>query len=265
MILRAALFLSILLLISCTSKKEESVNDFVTIPYTMVKAFPHDVTTFTQGLTVHNGELYESTGQKGSWISQVEITTGTQNKKVVLDNQYFGEGITILNNKMYQLTWQSKVGFVYDLKDFAKLKEFHYNHEGWGITSDNKSLIVSDGTDRLHFLDTLTLQETSVVSVKENGKPMEALNELEFVDGFIYANQWQTPYILKIEPGSGEVVGRMDLSALLDRIRTMNPNADVLNGIAYEKKSKTLLVTGKYWPVLFALRFKENSTPNSNL
>lgn len=252
----AWIFIGLLLGASCSSeKKSESESKGNTIPFTMVKAFPHDIKTFTQGLTVHNGQLFESTGQTGSWIAQVDITTGTQNKKVVLDDQYFGEGITILNNKVYQLTWKSKVGFVYDVNTFAKLGEFTYSHEGWGITSDDKHLIMSDGTPTLHFLDTLTLTEVSTIEVKENGMPMDELNELEFIDGFVYANQWQTQYILKINPTTGEVVGRMDLSELWSKILQMNPNADVLNGIAYEKKSKTLLVTGKYWPVMFALRF----------
>jgi glutamine cyclotransferase len=248
----------LLLLAACSSEKKTETNATTNlIGYTLVKAFPHDITAFTQGLTVHDGNLYESTGQANSWIALVDIASGNQDKKVTLGKEYFGEGITILNNKVYQLTWQNKVGFVYALKDFTKLSEFTYPHEGWGITSDNHHLIVSDGTDKLHFLDTLSLKEVKAVNVKESGNPMKALNELEFIDGFIYANQWQTPYILKIDPSTGEVVGRMDLTQLLDRILTMNPNADVLNGIGWEKKSKTLLVTGKYWPVLFALRFKE--------
>lgn len=251
---------SLVIMLACSpSKQEETRSEFTAIPFTMMKAFPHDITAFTQGLTVHNGELYESTGQKGSWIAKVDITTGAQDKKVTLDDAYFGEGITIVNEKLYQLTWQNKKGFVYRVNDFTKLQEFSYEHEGWGITSDEESLIVSDGTDQLRFLDTLTLQTKSSIRVTENGKPMKSLNELEFIDGFIFANQWQTPYILKIDPKTGEVVGRMDLTTLIERILSMNPNADVLNGIAWEKKSKTLLITGKYWPVLFALRFTEKN------
>ena len=242
----------------CSSDKENKEAPPVpTITYTLIKAFPHDIQTFTQGLTVHNGTLYESTGQQGSWIAEVEIATGTQNKKVVLKDEYFGEGITILNNKVYQLTWQSNVGFVYDLKTFEKIGEFNYRHEGWGITSDGKNLIVSDGTPVLHFLDTVSLKEVSTLQVRENGIAASALNELEYIDGYIYANQWQTQYILKIDPSTGEVVAKMDLSELWNRILRMNPSADVLNGIAYEKKSKTFLVTGKYWPVMFALRIHE--------
>ncbi len=252
---------ALIFLVGCSADKENKESPVPAISYTLVKAFPHDINTFTQGLTVHNGELFESTGQKGSWIAQVNITTGEQDKKVVLGDQYFGEGITILNNKVYQLTWQSKVGFVYDLRTFSKLSEFSYNHEGWGITSDGHHLIVSDGTAKLRYLDTLTLKEVKSLTVKENGTEATALNELEFIDGYVFANQWQTQFILKIDPATGEVVGKMDLADLWNRILRMNPSADVLNGIAYEKKSKTFLVTGKYWPVLFALKINDPVQP----
>lgn len=242
---------------SCSGKKNETSIDNNLIPFTLVKTFPHDNTAFTQGLTIHEGKLYESTGQANSWIAEVAITTGKQNKKVVLDKQYFGEGITILNNKVYQLTWQNKVGFIYNLHTFQKTGEFQYDHEGWGITHNGKNLIVSDGTDKLHLLDTLTLKEVSVLNVTENGIKQDQLNELEFIEGFIYANQWQTDFILKIDPATGNVAGKMDVSSLATRIAQMSPQADVLNGIAYEQKSKTLLITGKYWPAMFAVRLKD--------
>lgn len=251
---------TVLVICSCKEKKPEPVVEKNLIPYTLVKTFPHDNTAFTQGLTIEGGKLFESTGQENSWIAEVEITTGAQNKKVILDKKYFGEGITILNNKVYQLTWQNKVGFIYDLKTFQKKGEFQYEHEGWGITHNEKNLIVSDGTEKLYFLDTLTLKNVSTLSVTENGIKAEQLNELEFIDGYVYANQWQTPYILKIDAATGQVVGKMDVSSLTNRVQQMSPQADVLNGIAYEKKSKTLLVTGKYWPAMFALRFKNPDT-----
>jgi glutamine cyclotransferase len=254
------LLLSVVLINCSPKKKEESVSEKNKINYAVVKAFPHDVSAFTQGLIVHEGKLFESTGQEGSsWIAEVDITTGTQDKKIILDKKYFGEGMTILNNKIYQLTYKHHIGFVYNYKTFAKIKEFNFNHEGWGITHDDKKLIVTDGSDKLYFLDTLSLNQTGSVTVKENGISQERLNELEFVDGFVYANQWQTNYILKIDPSSGEVVGRMDLSSLADRAHALNQNADVLNGIAYEKKSKLMLVTGKNWPELFALRLKNDT------
>ncbi|NOS57478.1 MAG: glutaminyl-peptide cyclotransferase [Cyclobacteriaceae bacterium] len=236
-------------------KKETAAEDL--IEYSIVKIFPHDKTAFTQGLVVEQGRLFESTGQHGtSWIAEVDIATGQQDKKVILDKKYFGEGIAILNNKIYQLTWQTKIGFVYDLRSFKKIREFEYDREGWGITHNGNNLIVSDGTDQLYFLDTLSLKSVTVLKVKDGDVPAEKLNELEFIDGFIFANQWQTNFILKIDPSNGQVVGRMDMTELAEKVFPLNPNADVLNGIAYEKKSKILLITGKLWPAMVAVKFK---------
>ena len=251
------LFLSLLpIAFSCTPPKKDQaeIKPDDLVPFKIVNVFPHDVTAFTQGLVVANGKLFESTGQTGSWISEVDIATGKQSKKVILDDQYFGEGITILNNKIYQLTYKHKTGFVYDLRTFKKIAEFQYDHEGWGITHNDTFLIVSDGTTKLHFLDTTTLKEVKSISVSRNGEPINNLNELEFVDGSIYANQWQTNYILKINPTTGNVTGVLDFTSVQDEILKFNVNPDVLNGIAYEKNTKTFLVTGKLWPVLFALR-----------
>jgi len=247
--------LAILFLAACSSKEKKAPDDL--IGFELVKAFPHDVNAFTQGLVIDDGKLYESTGQKKSWIAEVDLATGTQNKKITLDDKYFGEGITFLNNKVYQLTWQNNEGFVYDARNFSKLKEFTYSHEGWGITQDGTHLIVSDGTDVLHFLDTATLKEDHIIHVTDHGVASKNLNELEFVDGYVYANQWQTTFILKIDVMSGKVVGRIDLSSLHEEIAKFNGSFDVLNGIAYEKKSKLFLVTGKLWPALFALRLKD--------
>lgn len=244
------------ILSGCGGKKSKEETTAKSIAYSTKKIFPHDKKAFTQGLTIADGRLFESTGQSGSWIAEVDIATGNQDKKVTLDKKYFGEGITILNNKIYQLTWQNHVGFVYDFKTFEKIREFKYDYEGWGITTDNKNLIVSDGTSKIRFLDTLTLQSVKEIIVKEGDVPVDKLNELEFIDGSIFANLWLTNYILKIDPATGSVVGRMDLSRLAEQIYPLNPTADVLNGIAYEKKSKTLLVTGKLWPALFALEIK---------
>ena len=230
------------------------------IPYTVLKVFPHDVTAFTQGLTVDHGKLYESTGQANSWIAEVDIASGTQDKKIVLDKKYFGEGITFLNNKIYQLTWQNHTGFIYDAKTFAKTGEFQYDHEGWGITHNGKDLIVSDGSEKLYFMDTLTLKIVDTLIVRDQGIATDNLNELEFIDGYLYANRWQTNLILKIDPASGNIVGKIDLSALVEKVRQMNSRADVLNGIAYEKKTGILLVTGKLWPALFAIRLQKKDT-----
>lgn len=250
-------FVCFLSWVSCSPKKKESTLTEDLIPYTVVKAFPHDPTSFIQGLTIHQGRLFESTGQDNSWISEVDIATGKHDKKIILDKKYFGEGICILNNKLYQLTWQNHIGFVYDLKTFNKLNEFRYDHEGWGITHNGKNLIVSDGTNQLHFLDTLTLKEISSLTVTDEYAEVDDLNELEYIEGYIFANRWQTNYILKIDPNTGKVVGRMEMSPLSDKMNLLNPSADVLNGIAYEQKTKTLLVTGKLWPTLFAIRFQK--------
>ncbi len=239
---------------ACNGKKHRETIPEKSIPYSVKKIFPHDIKAFTQGLTVADGTLFESTGQSGSWIAEVDIATGSHDKKVILDKKYFGEGITILNNKIYQLTWQNHVGFIYDLKTFEKIKEFQYDYEGWGISSDGKNLMVSDGTSKIRFLDTLTFKSVRDVTVKDGGIEIDKLNELEYIDGFIFSNKWQTNYLLKINPLTGEVVGKMDLTALAEKIYPLNPSADVLNGIAYEKKSKLLLVTGKFWPALFALK-----------
>jgi glutamine cyclotransferase len=242
--------------VSCSSNKESTQETDNTIPYVIYKIFPHDIQAFTQGLVVANGKLIEGTGQYGtSWIAEVDIASGTQNKKVILDKEYFGEGVTVLNNKVYQLTWKNKVGFIYDFKTYEKLGEFTYDSEGWGITHDNVNLIMSDGTDKLYFLDTLTLRSVRTVSVTENGKPIKNLNELEYIEGYIYANLWQTNYIVRIDPANGNVLGRLDLTKVAEAVYPGNPNADVLNGIAYEPRSKMVLITGKLWPAMVAIKF----------
>ena len=251
----------LLLLISCTPKEKkqetETAKDETLISYSIAKLFPHDRTAYTQGLVIEKGRLFESTGQAGSWIAEVNLGTGVHDKKVILDVKYFGEGITILNNKIYQLTWQNKIGFIYDVHTFKKLGEFPYEHEGWGITHDGKQLIVSDGTNVIHFKDTVSLKDVHMIIVKDKEGVVKNLNELEYIEGYIYANQWQTNNIYKIDPATGEVVGKLDLSELGEKVRVTDPQADVLNGIAYEKKSKLLLITGKQWPATYAIRISK--------
>ncbi len=248
-----ALLVSIVFIgVSCKSKTKVAA-----IPYSVVKIFPHDTSAFTQGLVIEYGRLFESTGQEGaSWIAEVELASGKQDKKLLLADQYFGEGITILNKKIYQLTWKGQVGFVYDINSFQKINEFQYEYEGWGITHDGKNLIVSDGTDKIHLLDTATLKEITVINIKQGSIPVDKLNELEFIEGYLYANRWMTNEVLKIDLSDGSVVGTLDLTELAREANQRNPSADVLNGIAYEKKSGLLLVTGKWWPLLFALRLE---------
>ncbi|GIL23815.1 MAG: glutaminyl-peptide cyclotransferase [Bacteroidota bacterium] len=249
------------LVTSCSSGKEEKKNpevDSLRINYNIRSLWPHDPEAFTQGLLIYNGELFESTGQFGtSWIGIVDINTGKADKKVVLDKQYFGEGIAILNNKIFQLTWQNKVGFVYDLKTFKQLREFRFDSfakEGWGLTHDNVNLIMSDGTNKLHYLDTVTLQVVKSVSVSDENGPVKNLNELEYIEGFIFANVWQTNLILKIDPATGKVVGRIDLSKLASDARKASPRVDVLNGIAWHPDTRSFLVTGKNWPNIYILK-----------
>lgn len=236
------------------TKEDKSVNK---IAYTIKAQWKHDPTAFTQGLVIHNGQLFESTGQeKSSWIGIVNINTGQLDKKVTLEDQYFGEGITILNNKIYQLTWKSKIGFVYDLKSFKRVGEFKYDTEGWGITHDGRNLIMSDGSDKLTFLDTVSLKPVRTISVTNNDGAVSNLNELEYVEGFIFANLWQTNIIVKIDPQTGKIVGQMDLTQLARDAQMRSPKVDVLNGIAYHSGTKLFLVTGKYWPTTYVLQLK---------
>ena len=247
-----------LTLAGCGKKNEKPVEekDSLAMTYGVRAQWVHDQSAFTQGLVIHDGKLYESTGQKQSWIGIIDINTGKPDKKVILDDKYFGEGIAILNNKVYQLTWTTKVGFVYDLKTFKKLREFTYEGEGWGLTHDGKNLIMSQGSDKLIFLDTVTLKPVRTLSVKDEHGPVDELNELEYVEGFVFANIWQTNRIVKIDPSTGNVVGRLDLSQLARDAQMRNPKVDVLNGIAYHPTTKLLLVTGKNWPMTYVLQVK---------
>ena len=251
------LALSAMLLITCTPSKEKKQPeaDPLKINYTIRSVWPHDTEAFTQGLLIHKGQLYESTGQPGtSWIGLVDVATGKLDKKVILDSKYFGEGIDILNNKVYQLTWQSHVGFVYDLKDFKKIREWNYKSEGWGLTNDGKNIIMSDGSNQLHFLDTASLEIARSINVTDENGPVKELNELEYIDGFVYANVWQTNRIMKIDPATGKVVGRLDLTPLYNDARKANPRMDVLNGIAWHPDTQSFLVTGKHWPHIYILK-----------
>jgi glutamine cyclotransferase len=255
-------FLSTWILGACSSSDKEKKETITTtqtprIAYSVQRSFPHDTKSFTQGFTIHKGKLYESTGQNNSWIGIVNITTGEAEKKITLPSTYFGEGITILNNKIYQLTWQSKIGFVYDLNTFEKIRDFNYATEGWGITHNNEHLIMSDGSDKLYFLDTVNLSLVKSLPVTYEGKVLNQLNELEYIDGFVFANVWQSNSIVKIDISNGKVVGLMDLSVLVSQASMVNPSMDVLNGIAWHAGTKSMLVTGKYWPFIYSLKFKE--------
>jgi len=232
------------------------------IYYKVKTTWPHDTEAFTQGLVIHDGVLYESTGQeKKSWIGVIDIKTGNPDKKVILEDQYFGEGIAILNNKIYQLTYTTHKGFVYDLKTFKRIGEFSYPSEGWGITHDGVNLIMSDGSEKLTYLDTTTLKPVRQVTVTDHHGVVNKLNELEYIEGFIFANRWQTNNIVKIDPSTGKVVGTMDLSALAENAALRNNQADVLNGIAYHSGTGLFVVTGKNWPSYYVLQL---SSPKPN-
>ena len=244
------------LMFSCGGENNQRSED-MSIAYKLKSRWKHDPQAFTQGLLIHDGKLFESTGQRQSYVGIVDIKTGKADKKVVLDDRYFGEGIAILNNKLYQLTWQNKVGFVYDLKTFEKIREFNYTTEGWGLTHDGHHLIMSDGTEKLIYLDTVDLKPVKTVRVKNGDAFVTKLNELEYMDGFILANQWETNRILKIDPQTGNVVGILDLSPLVQEVKLENPRADVLNGIAYHPGTKLLVVTGKFWPSAYVLQLTQ--------
>lgn len=221
--------------------------------YKVLHVFPHDNQAFTQGLVYDAGVLYESTGRYGqSSLRRVALETGDVQKIQPLKSQFFGEGLTLLDGKLYQLTWLSHTGFVYDRSTFEQLQTFSYPTEGWGLTHDGTRLILSDGTSTLYFYDPQNLQQTGRLAVTdENDEPVTNLNELEYVDGEIYANVWLTDKIAIISPESGRVTGWIDLSGLLSAAE--RASSDVLNGIAYDENAGRLFVTGKLWPKLFEI------------
>jgi glutamine cyclotransferase len=227
--------------------------------YKIINTFPHDKGAYTQGLEFFNGFLYEGTGRKGSSsIRKVELTTGKVLQQKDIDAQYFGEGITIFNNKLYQLTWQSGIGFVYDLNTFEQEKTFNYtkSREGWGLSHNGEKIIKTDGTEYIWFLDPETLLEESYIEVYTNERKVEKLNELEFVNGLIYANIWQQNTILIINPTSGKVEGVANLNGLkttIEKEQNLDDADEVLNGIAFDKDNNRLFVTGKHWSKLYEI------------
>ncbi len=225
--------------------------------YEVVHVYPHDVHAFTEGLFYLNGFLYESTGLEGeSSIRKVRLETGKVVQRIDVEAQYFGEGIVNWQHHLISLTWKSQVGFVYDLTTLKREREFHYSGEGWALTHDGTHLIMSDGTAQLRYLDPVTLAETRRLTVTYEGAPVRNLNELEWVDGEIYANLWQTNLIVRIDPATGAVVGVINLTGLLSPADIVPGQTDVLNGIAYDAARRRLFVTGKNWPKLFEIRLR---------
>lgn len=236
-----------------TSAEATSHEIVPTYSYKIKNTWPHDPRAYTQGLIFLDGMLWESTGQYDySSLRKVELKTGKVIKQITVPTGYFAEGMTVFNNKVFQLTWQEETGFIYDPSTFEKQGEFSYTGEGWGLTHDGQSLIMSDGTNKIRFLDPSTFQTTRTISVFDKGAPLEKLNELEYIDGEIYANIWMTDRIVRIEPKSGKILGWIDLTGLL-KTKDRSGEEDVLNGIAYDAAGKRLFVTGKMWPKLFEI------------
>jgi glutaminyl-peptide cyclotransferase len=221
--------------------------------FRVVKVYPHDRTAFTQGLEYRDGFLYEGTGLAGhSALRKINLETGRVVQNFDVPQPFFGEGITILNQHILQLTWQSQTGFVYDKASFRVLRSFSYPGEGWGMTNDGKQIYMSDGSAQIRVWDPVSLKEIRRIRVMDGAQPVSALNELEFVRGEIFANVWQTDRIARISPADGRVLGWIDLGGLLPR--EDRTGADVLNGIAYDSAADRLFVTGKLWPKLFEIK-----------
>ncbi len=231
-----------------------------TLDWSIERAFPHDPTSFTEGLLWHDGALYESTGLEGhSKLRSVDLQSGEPTKSVNLPPQLFGEGLALAGDRLYQLTWQTKIGFAYDAKTFKPLAKFSYQNEGWGLTFDGTDLIQSDGSDVLTWRDTKNFAAKKTLKVTQDGEPLRNLNELEWINGYVWANVWQTDDIVVIDPQNGKVVGQINLTGLLGATDRTGQE-DVLNGIAYDVASKRVFVTGKNWSKLFWIRVENMPT-----
>lgn len=248
------------LFISCnnsdTSTTTEPPNPAVPImSYSIIAALPHDTSYYTEGLEFYDSTLLESTGNYGpSKLLELDPESGKVLKQVKLGDKYFGEGITVLHDTLYQLTYKEHVVFLYNAKTFKKIKELPFKGEGWGLTNDAKNIIASNGSSSLYYYQPGTFQLLKVLDVTENGNPVLNINELEYVDGYIYANQYMLNDIVKIDPSNGNVVAKLDLTDFVNKMKT-DPHTDVLNGIAYNKKNKKFYVTGKYFPQMLEIQF----------
>jgi glutamine cyclotransferase len=248
-------FLSVLLVGAVAASTAESSIPDRAVSYQIVHTYPHDPKAFTQGLIYVDGHLYESTGLNGrSSLRMVDLSTGQVLQKYDLPEEYFGEGLTDWGSNLIELTWKAHKGFVYDRFSFSLQRTFHYEGEGWGLTHDDTQLIMSDGTSYLRFLDPKTFREVRRIHVAdETGHSIENLNELEYVHGEIYANIWETDKIVRISPGTGKVLGWIDLSGIINKSELESSDA-VLNGIAYDRAGDRLFVTGKLWPKVFEIK-----------
>lgn len=230
------------------------------LAYSILNAYAHDTSFYTQGLQYVNGFLYEGSGnpqriKNKSKLRKVDYTTGKILRETFLPDILFGEGITVLGDKIYQLTYEERRGFVYNLADFKLIKEFTYNTDGWGMTNDGTNLLVSDGSNLIYYWDAVTLKEVKRISVQDNTGLRNNINELEYINGFIYANVYLTDEVLKIDPATGIVVGKIDFAGLKSTYPELtNPPTEVLNGIAWDSSRNRLFITGKYWSKLFEVR-----------
>jgi glutaminyl-peptide cyclotransferase len=245
-----------------TTSETAQSNEPPVITFSVLNALPHDRDSYTEGLLIHEGKLYESSGapqeydKTRSVVGIVDPVSGKLAVKAELDKKiYFGEGISILDNKLYQLTWTNKKGFIYDLKTFKKIGEFSFpSKEGWGMTTDGSSLIMSDGSSNLTYLDPVNFKTNRIVGVTDNNGPVGNLNELEWVNGNILANIYQTPYIIRIDPGTGKVLGRADFSNLIKEVKLKDPDVDYMNGIAFDSVKNKIYITGKLWPNIYEVK-----------
>jgi len=263
------LFLSAFFLCGCADHPKGILanplpdSDIPTLNYSVRHVYPHDTTSYTEGFLFRDHNFYESSGapaefpQTRSVIGVIDPASGRLDKKIEIDkHKYFGEGIVFFKDKLYQLTYKNHTGFIYDAKTFRRLDSFTFiNNEGWALTTDSISLIMSDGTSNLTFLDPASLRPIKVITVTQNGTPLDSLNELEYIKGYIYANRFTQSYLVKIDPANGHVVGKLDLTSLVNEERNKNPGTDVLNGIAYDPGADKIYVTGKLWSRIYEIDF----------
>lgn len=256
----------LIFLAACNNNEKDYTDNSVqpvpvpTINYNIIASYPHDTSAYTQGLEFHNGKLYEGTGDfETSSLRITDATTGRVEKKHMMGtDSIFGEGITIFKNKVYQLTWESNIVYVYDINNLDKpIKTFKWPYEGWGLTNNGTDLIISDGTANLYFVNPDDFRLKSTINVSDNSGPVDNINELEYVDGFVYANIYQTDEIIKIDPSSGHIVGKMDFPGMKEKYfanQNIPGRTDVLNGIAYDSSRKSFFITGKRWPKMFEIK-----------
>lgn len=262
--------LVLLLLAGCAGngdhKTTDSTKTVAAVPYlnfTVGSVYKHDTTSYTEGFLFHNRQLFESSGATSensltrSMAGVVNWNTGKVDRKVELNKeQYFGEGIAFFKDRLYQLTYKTQIGFIYDAATYKLLDSFRFqNAEGWALTTDSNSLIMSDGTSTLTWLDPMNCRPVRALAVTENGMALDSLNELEYINGYIYANRYLKNYIVKIDPSTGMVVAKLDLSSVVDAEHVRNPGGDVLNGIAYDRDQDKIYVTGKLWSSIYQLNF----------